>query len=139
MKNKILLGMTVMLGIGMVGIAHAAQDGAMPMDMGAMGQNGMAQAAPGGSMPMNMAPMGQAPAASAISATGVVRQVKPEADKVKISHDPIAALGWPAMTMNFRVKDKAVLEGISPDDKVTFQLEKDAKGLVITRIEKTAH
>lgn len=138
MKNKLLLGMTVMLGIGMVGIAHATQDGAMPMDAGAMGHTGMAQAAPGGAMPMNMDSMDQAPA-SAISATGVVRQVKPEAGKVKISHEPIAALDWPAMTMNFRVKDKAVLEGIGPDDRITFQLEKDAKGLVITRIEKTAH
>ncbi len=73
---------------------------------------------------------------SPVSATGVVQQVKPEQDKVKIDHAPIAALGWPAMSMYFRVKDKAVLKDIGPGDKVRFVMEKDAKGLVITRIEK---
>src|SRR3569623_3951 len=136
MKNVFLLGLTGMLGIGMAGIA-LAQDGAMPMDMGAMGP-GMAQAAPGGAMPMNnMGGMGQAPAsASAISASGVVRQVKPEAGKLKISHEPIAARGWPAMTMDFRVADKAMLEGLSVGDKVAFQLGKDARGMMITGIQK---
>ncbi len=84
-----------------------------------------------------------APAASlaqeaSVSATGVVAQVKSEQDKVKIDHDPISALGWPKMSMYFRVKDKSVLEGIGPGDKVRFEMEKDAKGLVITRIEKAA-
>ena len=76
--------------------------------------------------------------ASAVSGEGVVRQVKPEKSQVKISHDPIAALDWPAMTMMFRVKDKALLEGVGAGDKVRFDLEKDASGLVITRIEKAA-
>ncbi|TAM45219.1 MAG: copper-binding protein [Gammaproteobacteria bacterium] len=73
-----------------------------------------------------------------VSATGVVQQVKPEQQKVKIDHDPIPALGWPAMSMYFRVKDKTVLEGVSPGDKVRFEMKKDAKGLAITRIEKAA-
>ncbi|MBI5752151.1 MAG: copper-binding protein, partial [Hydrogenophilales bacterium] len=76
--------------------------------------------------------------AAAASAVGVVQQVKPEEGKVKISHEPIAALGWPAMTMTFRVKDKAVLEGIAAGDKVRFDLEKGATGLVIMRMEKAA-
>ena len=79
-----------------------------------------------------------AQAAAVASAVGVVQQVKPEEGKVKISHEPIAALGWPAMTMTFRVKDKAVLEGIAAGDKVRFDLEKGATGLVIMRMEKTA-
>lgn len=74
---------------------------------------------------------------SSVSANGVVQQVKPEEGKVKINHEPISALGWPAMTMYFRVKDKAVLEGIAAGDKVRFELEKGATGLVITRIEKS--
>ncbi len=73
-----------------------------------------------------------------VSATGVVQQVKPEQSKVKIDHDPIPSLGWPKMSMFFRVRDKAVLEGVSAGDKVRFEMEKDAKGLVITRIEKAA-
>jgi len=82
--------------------------------------------------------MGMSGVGQAASAVGVVQQVKPEEGKVKISHEPIAALGWPAMTMYFRVKDKAVLEGIAAGDKVRFDLEKGATGLVITRMEKVA-
>ena len=82
--------------------------------------------------------MGMSGVGQAASAVGVVQQVKPEEGKVKISHEPIAALGWPAMTMTFRVKDKAVLEGIAAGDKVRFDLEKGATGLVITRMEKVA-
>ena len=117
MKKTLLLGMAGMLCIASAGVAHAAQEGSMHM-------------APGSSM-------GQAPA-SAISVAGVVRQIKPEAGKIKIAHDPIAPLHWPAMTMDFRVKDKAMLKEVSAGDKITFELGRDASGLVITRIEKTA-
>lgn len=117
MKNTMLLGMAGMLGIALAGAAHASQEGSMHMEPGTS--------------------MGQAPA-SAISVAGVVRQIKPEAGKIKIAHEPIAALHWPAMTMDFRVKDKAMLKEVSAGDKITFELGRDASGLVITRIEKTA-
>ena len=110
MKNMLWLGLFGIIGMGMSGVGQAAPDGA---------------AADGAQ-------------AAAASAVGVVQQVKPEEGKVKISHEPIAALGWPAMTMTFRVKDKAVLEGIAAGDKVRFDLEKGATGLVITRMEKAA-
>lgn len=83
-------------------------------------------------------PEGAVAPTAVVSATGVVQQVKPEQGKVKINHDPIPALGWPAMSMYFRVKDKTVLEGIGAGDKVRFDLEKDAQGLAITRMEKAA-
>lgn len=73
-----------------------------------------------------------------VPATGVVQQVEAEQGRVKISHDAIPALGWPKMTMFFRVRDKAVLKGIAAGDAVRFELEKDAAGQVITRMEKVA-
>jgi len=76
--------------------------------------------------------------AQIIPATGVVQQVDAAAGKVKIAHDPIQAPGWPEMTMFFRVKDGAVLEGVVQGDAVRFELEKGPTGMVITRIEKTA-
>lgn len=109
MKNMLWLGLFGIIGMGMSGVGQAAPDG-------------------------DAAPLRVA----AASAVGVVQQVKPEEGKVKISHEPIAALGWPAMTMYFRVKDKAVLEGITAGDRVRFDLEKGATGLVITRMEKAA-
>ncbi len=76
-----------------------------------------------------------APAAT-VSAAGVVQQVEAEQGRVKLSHDAIPALGWPKMTMFFRVRDKALLKGIAAGDAVRFELEKDAAGQAITRMEK---
>lgn len=117
MKRMLRLGLYGIIGMGVAGIGHAAPDGAAAVLQVAAADT--AQVSP-------------------VSATGVVEQIKPEQGKVKINHDPIAALGWPKMTMTFRVKDKAVLEGIAAGDKVRFELEKDATGLVITRMEKAA-
>ena len=118
--------MKKMLWLGLVGIVS-------------MSAAGIGQAAPVGVAALRVIAVDAAHAQeSPVSATGVVQQVKPEQDKVKISHDPIPALGWPAMSMTFRVKDKAVLQGIGSGDKVRFEMEKDAQGLAITRIEKAA-
>lgn len=114
MKNIFWLGLFGVVGMGVSGIGHAAPDGA---------------AAP---LRVAAADTAQVP----VSATGVVQQVKPEQGKVKINHEAIPALGWPPMSMYFRVKDKAVLEGVATGDKVRFDLEKDATGLVITHMEK---
>lgn len=117
MKSIFWLGLFGIVGIGMAGVGQAAPDGA--------------------AAPLRVAAADTAQASTA-SATGVVQQTKPEQGKVKISHEPIAALGWPAMTMTFRVKDKSVLEGIAAGDKVNFELGKDAQGWTITRMEKAA-
>lgn len=118
MKRMLWLGLFGIVGMGMSGIGQAAPDGAAALRVAA-------------------ADTAEAPT-SPVSATGVVQQVKAEQGKVKIDHDPIPALGWPKMNMYFRVKDKAVLEGVAAGDKVRFEMEKDAKGLVIMRMEKTA-
>ncbi len=104
-----------------------------------MGVAGIAQATPVGAAALRVVAPGAAFAQeSTVSATGAVQQVKADQGKVKISHDPIQALGWPAMTMTFRVKDKAVLKDVGTGDKVRFEMEKDAQGWAITRIEKAA-
>lgn len=41
---------------------------------------------------------------------------------INISHGPIPSLKWPAMTMGFRVEDKAQLQGIRPGDEIEFEL-----------------
>lgn len=114
-KKSILgLGLSGIIGMGVAGIAHAV---------------------PGAVAPIRIAAANTAQA-SAVSAVGVVQQTRPEQGKVKISHEAIPALDWPPMTMYFRVKDKAVLEGIAAGDKVRFELEKGTTGLEITRMEK---
>lgn len=77
---------------------------------------------------------GHAPDArtSVISGTGIVRSIDKTNGKVQLSHDPIDALGWPAMTMFFRLKDSALADRINVGDKVDFFLEKSGSGYVIS-------
>ena len=116
-KSILRLGLFGVIGASVAGIAYAAPDGAVA--------------------PIQLAAADTAQA-STVSAVGVVQQTRPEQGKIKISHEAIPALDWPPMTMLFRVKDKAVLEGIAAGDKVRFELEKGATGLEITRMEKMA-
>lgn len=73
-----------------------------------------------------------APAAAAVSGAGVVKGIDARAGTVTIAHEPIKALGWPAMTMPFKVSDPALLKAAGVGDKVTFQL----KGQQIVALKK---
>mgnify|MGYP001159254077 CR=1 FL=1 len=77
----------------------------------------------------------KAPASAALSA-GEVRKVDREAKKVTIKHGPIENLKMPPMTMVFRVKDAAMLEGLVEGAKVRFRAEEADGGYVVTRLQK---
>jgi Cu(I)/Ag(I) efflux system periplasmic protein CusF len=49
--------------------------------------------------------------------------------KVNMSHQPLPALGWPAMTMDFDVAPSVDLSRIKPGSRVNFSLEKDKGGM----------
>jgi Cu(I)/Ag(I) efflux system periplasmic protein CusF len=69
---------------------------------------------------------------------GEIRKVDAEAMKVTIRHAEIKALEMPAMTMVFRIKDKALLDGIKPGSKVKFRAISDGGSYVVTEL-KTAN
>lgn len=55
---------------------------------------------------------------------------------VTLAHGPIASLQWPAMIMDFRVMDPALLRSLKPGQKVAFEIiEKSAGEYVIVRIQ----
>ncbi len=67
--------------------------------------------------------------------SGTVETVNPGAGSVEISHGPIVELKWPAMTMEFKVRDKALLAGLAKGQAVDFDLAQSAPGeFVIERI-----
>ena len=72
----------------------------------------------------------------AITGTGVLHELEPNANRVNMTHDPIPAIDWPAMTMPFKVKPGVDLKAFSPDDKVEFDLEKGDDGYVIKSMRK---
>ena len=73
-----------------------------------------------------------------VSGIGVIQQIDKANGKVKMTHEPIDALGWPGMTMVFRLKSGALADQVKEGDKITFSLEKSVSGYVIASFGKPA-
>lgn len=66
---------------------------------------------------------------------GVVNRVDVPNKKINLTHGPIKSLGWMGMTMDFQVKDAALLKGIEAGQKVTFEVVNEGPGkYFVTRI-----
>ena len=68
-------------------------------------------------------------------AVGIITKINQERRAVEINHEDIAGL-MPTMTMEFHVKDRALLEKIQVGDKVSFTIEEKLGTEVISKIEK---
>jgi len=65
---------------------------------------------------------------------GEVRKVDASGAKITLKHGEIKSIDMPPMTMMFRVKDKALLDGVNPGDKVRFTVEKIGGQYIITTL-----
>jgi len=65
---------------------------------------------------------------------GEVRRIDLEAGKITLKHDAIPNLDMTAMTMVFRVKDRAMLQAVKPGDKVRFRADNVKGALTVTEI-----
>jgi len=66
---------------------------------------------------------------------GEIQRIDKVNTKITLSHGPINNLGMPAMTMSFKLKDKAQLTKLKEGDQVRFRVE-DVGGIyTIVRIE----
>ena len=85
------------------------------------------------------APMGETrmdkPAAAGDMTEGEIRTVDKDTKKITITHDEIKNLDMPGMTMLFQVRDPAMLDMVKAGDKVSFEAEKAATGIVVTEIQ----
>ena len=71
-----------------------------------------------------------------LTATGVVKSVDAAAGKLVIDHDPIPALKWPRMFMDFQLADKAMASKVKAGDQVKFDMKEGGQGAyVITAME----
>lgn len=74
--------------------------------------------------------------ATAHKAGGTVKSVDAAKGSVSIAHGAVQSLHWPAMTMTFRLKDKAMAGDLKPGDKVDFSFVQSGKDYLITEIRK---
>ena len=70
-------------------------------------------------------------AATQPTGTGTINSIDTDRRTVNISHQPIPALGWPAMTMDMAVAPSVDLEGVAPGSQVTFSLSRGADGVYV--------
>lgn len=75
---------------------------------------------------------GHAPGAAAAPlrhrAVGKLDSIDVSAGSVTVTHEPIAELKWPAMTMDFNLASPHLLHGYSPGDAIRFEFEERAPG-----------
>jgi len=67
----------------------------------------------------------------AISAKGEVKAVMLDERKINLTHEPIPAIGWPTMTMDFAVTGDVDLAALQVGDSIHFGLVKNAEGMYV--------
>ncbi|MDD5057672.1 MAG: copper-binding protein [Sideroxydans sp.] len=68
--------------------------------------------------------------------TGIIKALNAKSNKIQISHEPIAELGWPSMTMWFVLQNPMPAD-IKIGDAVQFEMqENDKKQWVIVKIAR---
>lgn len=75
-----------------------------------------------------------AQAASPMTAGEVVKVDRAQG-RVTLKHAEIRSMEIPAMTMTYRVKDKAQLESLKPGDKVQFSIDRIDSQYTVVAIE----
>ncbi len=101
-----------------------------------LAQPGIAQAAEHGMDHSGMQMQGDAMQMQTHMAHGTVNSIDMPHGKFNATHGPISSLGWPGMTMNFTVKDPAMLKDLKPGQKVDFSIVKEApKKFVVTDVK----
>ena len=68
-------------------------------------------------------------------ATGRVLAVDQAAGRITLEFRPIPQLLPEGGTRVFRVKDPASLKGVNPGDKVRFEVERNGRSYLVTRVE----
>lgn len=71
-----------------------------------------------------------------VTANGMVKSITQDRMSLRIFHDPIPALKWPAMNMAFEVMDHDLTHSISVGDRVNFEFIQKAGKNIIIKISK---
>ena len=67
-----------------------------------------------------------------IHASGTVKSLAPNHESLRIFHDPIPELKWPAMNMPFEVIDHELTHPLEVGDRVNFEfVQKEGKHIIV--------
>lgn len=97
---------------------------------------GFGHASHGGGKPAPAEGSAKTAASAGHRAEGKVEAFAPKTGSVTISHGPVASLKWPAMTMEFKVANDALLKELKPGVSVAFEFVERGPGeWVITSVK----
>lgn len=86
-------------------------------------------------MPMGTNAQGATDKMAMHHASGVVKEMDATKGTVTLAHGPVATLKWPAMTMTFKVNDKALMAKLGTDKKVDVDFMKEGSDYVVTDVK----
>lgn len=67
-----------------------------------------------------------------VRASGTVKSIAQNHETLRIFHDPIPELKWPAMNMQFEVIDHELTHPLEAGDRVNFEfVQKEGKNIII--------
>jgi Cu(I)/Ag(I) efflux system membrane fusion protein len=82
--------------------------------------------------PSAVAPAAAAPALN--QTRGVIEALS--GDQITISHEPVPAIGWPAMTMTFKLGSPTLARGFKVGDRIAFGFEQTPAGPVVRHVTR---
>ena len=85
------------------------------------------------------APATATSASPTVAATGTVKSVDAAKGKLVIDHDPIPALNWPRMVMDFQLADPAMAGQVKAGDPIKFEMKEGEKGAYLITSIETVH
>lgn len=68
------------------------------------------------------------------SGLGTVQGLDRARGQATLQHEPVGSLNWPAMTMDFQVKDGRFFDRLQPGKRVAFEFVADGPRYVITSV-----
>lgn len=100
----------------------------MPSDSSGAGKDSMQDMPMTEANPPDSSTLVNSPEAQLHMTKGTIQSVDREAGTVKIAHEAVPSLGWPAMTMDFKVSNKEELAGLKEGERVEFQFAEETAG-----------
>ena len=80
-------------------------------------------------------PVSKPAAGSRSVASGEVLKVYKKEKRLLLKHGPIETIGMDAMTMEFGVSDRKLLNSVKPGDRIRFAAKRVGDDYIITRLE----
>ena len=87
----------------------------------------------GGGAPTAAKPAAMSPLYETV---GKIEQIT--TSSVTLSHEPVPAIGWPAMTMTFQLSNASIVRGLKKGDRVRFGFDQPPAGPTLRRMAKVA-